>query len=253
MRRRPRIPQARFPEPPRWSGRAYVVSILFHAVLIALVVWDQTTDVVESTGTGFPGPIGGGGGGGGPKITYVALSPPPAAPAAAPREHQVRFELPLPVPQVQEITRHTPQATVDLPTDIRPIQYARTIGAGAGVGGGRGAGTGSGGGIGSGQGTGIGSGVGPGRGGDGVVFPPTVQYTFLPPLPRPSSVQGLTFRVHFAVNPEGRVTDVEVVPQIPDGGYRKKFIDTMLRFRFKPAHLRDGTSVAGAAVLSFTL
>jgi protein TonB len=161
--------------------------------------------------------------------------------------------MPLPVPQVREITQHLPQVTVDLPRNIRPIQYARTIGAGAGIGGGRGAGTGSGGGVGAGDGTGTGSGVGPGSGGDGVVFPPIVRYTFLPPLPRPSSVQGQTFLVRFAVDPEGRVTDVEVEPQIPDGGYRKKFVDTMLRFRFKPAHLRDGTNVAGATVLSFTL
>ena len=141
----------------------------------------------------------------------------------------------------------------NLPKNIRPIQLARTVGAGAGIGGGRGAETGSGGGIGSGEGTGIGSEVGPGSGGDGAVFPPTVRYTFLPPLPRPSSVQGQTFLVRFAVDAQGRVADVEVEPRIPDGGYRKKFVDTMLRFRFKPAHLRDGTNVAGATVLSFTL
>ncbi len=133
------------------------------------------------------------------------------------------------------------------------MQLARTVGAGAGIGGDRGAGTGSGGGIGSGEGKGLGSGVGPGSGGDGVVFPPTVRYTFLPPLPRPSSVQGQTYLVRFAVDPQGRVTDVEVEPRIPDRGYRKKFVDTMLRFRFKPAHLRDGTNVAGATALSFTL
>jgi outer membrane biosynthesis protein TonB len=66
-------------------------------------------------------------------------------------------------------------------------------------------------------------------------------------------VWGQTFLVRFAVDPQGRVTDVEVEPQIPDRGYRKKFVDTMFRFRFKPAHLRDGTSVAGTTILTYTL
>ncbi len=253
MRRRPKIPQARFPEPARWSGRSYVLSVVLHILIIALVVWDQAVDLEDGV-AGLPGPSGGGGGGGGPKITFVALAPPPAAAAAVPQEiSPVQREMPLPVPRVQEITRNLPQVTADLPTNIRPIQYARTIGAGAGVGGGRGAGTGSGGGIGSGQGTGVGSGVGPGTGGDGVILPPRIRYTYLPPTPPPPSVQGQSFTVHFAVDPEGRVTDVEVEPQIPDGGYRKKFIDTMLRYRFHPAHMRDGTTVAGATVLTIRL
>ena len=257
MRRPPhrRIPQARFPEPPRWSGRSYVFSVMLHALLIVALVWEQSSDIAEGQGMGFPGPIGGGGGGGGPEITYVALAPPPAAVAAVAQQlpPPTWIELPLPVPQVRAITRHLPRVTADLPTNIRPIQLTRAIGAGAGLGGGRGAGTGSGGGIGSGEGTGTGSGDGPGSGGDGTVFPPMVRYTFLPPLPPPSSVQGQTFLVRFAVDPQGRVIDVDVEPRIPDGGYRKKFVDTMLRFRFRPAHLRDGTNVAGTTVLNITL
>ncbi len=160
----------------------------------------------------------------------------------------------LPVLRVMAITRHEPRVIADLLMNARPIQMARTIGAGAGVGGARGAGTGSGGGVGGGEGTGSGSGVGPGSGGEGgTVFPPTVRYTFLPPLPRPGSVQGHTYQVRFAVDEEGRVMDVEVEPRIGDGGYRKKFRETMFRFRFNPATLRDGTRVVGAAVLSFTL
>jgi protein TonB len=223
-------------------------------LLIAALVWNQAIDLEDGKSDGLPGLRGGGGGGGGPKITFVALAPPPAAAAAVPREiPPVLRQMTLPVPKVQEITQNLPQVTADVPKNIRPMQFARTIGAGAGVGGGRGAGTGSGGGIGSGQGTGIGSGVGPGTGGDGAIFPPRVRYTYLPPIPSPTSVHGQTFTVHFAVSLEGRVTDIEVEPRIPDGGYRKKFIDTMFRFRFHPAHMRDGTNVAGATVLSFTL
>ena len=253
MRRRPRIPQARFPEPPGLSFRYFVISVILHAAVLAALVWAQVSEVERSPASGFPGLAGGGGGGGGPQVTYIALAPPPAAPRAALEIPAPPRELPLPVPEVKEITRHVPKVTQDLPKNIRPIQLARTVGAGAGIGGGRGAGTGSGDGIGSGQGTGVGSGTGQGTGGDGAVFPPTVRYTFLPPLPRPSSVQGQTFIVRFAVDPQGRVSDVEVEPRIAHGGYRKKFIETMFRFRFKPAHLRDGTSVAGATILSFTL
>lgn len=253
MRRRPRIPQARFPEPPGLSFRYFVISVIIHAAVLAFIVWVQVFEVERPPASGFPGLAGGGGGGGGPEVTYIALAPPPAAPSAALEIPAPPRELLLPVPEVKEITRLVPRAPQDLPKNIRLIQFARAVGAGAGIGGGRGASTGSGGGIGSGQGTGAGSGTGPGTGGDGAVFPPTVRYTFLPPLPRPSSVQGQTFEVRFAVDPEGRVSDVAVEPRIQDGGYRKKFIETMFRFRFKPAHLRDGTSVAGTAILTYTL
>ncbi len=226
---------------------------MIHAAVLLALVWAQVSEVVRPPGSGFPGLAGGGGGGGGPQVTYIALAPPPAAPSAALEIPAPPRELHLPVPEVKEITKNVPRVMQDLPKNIRPIQLARTVVAGAGIGGGLGAETVSGGGIGSGEGTGIGSEVGPGSGGDGVVFPPTVRYTFLPPLPRPSSVQGQTFLVRFAVDAQGRVADVEVEPRIPDGGYRKKFVDTMLRFRFKPAHLRDGTNVAGATGLVFTL
>ena len=255
MRPPPRIPRVELPEQLPLPRRSYVISAALHVLLIAFVVWQQATDESADAGAGLPGLAGGGGGGGGPRITYIALSPPPAAaastPAVIPPPPQPML---LPVQEVREISPVEARVTVDVPSNIRPIQLARTIGAGAGIGGGRGAGTGSGGGVGSGQGTGMGSGVGPGSGGDdGAIFPPTVRYTFLPPLPRPNSVQGRTFRVRFAVSAEGRVTDVEIEPNIGDGDYRKKFTGTMFRFRFSPATLRDGTAVAGTAILSFTL
>lgn len=233
---------------------SFLVSVLLHLAFVMAILWEQTSETYHGPAAGFPGiPGGGGGGGGGPVITYVAL----ASPAAAPNPTVARvptIRMSLPVPQVKQIARSEPRVIADLPKNIRPIQLARTIGAGAGIGGGRGAGTGSGGGVGSGEGTGSGSGVGPGVGGDGgAVFPPTVRYTFLPPLPRPGSVQGQTYQVRFAVDLQGRVVDVHIEPQIGDGGYRKKFLATMYRFRFNPATLSDGTHVAGATVLSFTL
>lgn len=228
-----------------------MASAAFHALILVALLWRPGSDV-DPTPAGLPGTPGGGGGGGGPKISYVALAP-PSAPQSAAASIPTPVSTPLPVPRMQPIARHEPRVVADLPTDIRPIQFTRTIGAGAGIGGGRGAGTGSGGGIGSGEGTGTGSGVGPGDGGDGgTIFPPTVRYTFLPPEPRPDAVQGQTFHVRFAVNAEGRVTDVHVEPDM-DGGYRKQFVQTMFRFRFNPATLSDGTRVAGATILSFTL
>ena len=256
MRPPPRIPRVELPEQQPLPRRSYLVSAVLHALLIAFLVWQQTTDESLDPGAGLPGSPGGGGGGGGSKITYIALSPPPSAAASTPAviPPPPPQPMPLPVHQVREISPVEARVTVDVPSNIRPIQLARTIGAGAGIGGGRGAGTGSGGGIGSGEGTGTGSGVGSGNGGEGgVIFPPTVRYTFLPPDPRPSSVRGRTFRVRFAVDAEGRVADVDVEPNIGDGDYRKRFIGTMRRFRFRPARLQDGTPVAGTAIVSFTL
>ena len=252
-RRRPRIHRAQMPRSRTSNGGSLTASVLIHLLIVAALIWEQTSEIDRGPAAGYPGLPGGGGGGGGPEITYVALSPPPAA-RTAPVVVKAPIKMTLPVPRVTEVATHTPRVIADLPKNIRPIQLARTIGAGAGIGGARGAGTGSGGGVGSGDGAGSGSGAGPGSGGDGgTVFPPTVRYTFLPPLPRPGSVQGQTYHVRFAVDAQGRVMDVAVEPRIGDGGYRKKFLETMYRFRFNPATLRDGTRVAGATVLSFTL
>ena len=106
MRRPLRYPTAQFPEPPRWSGRTYLVSIVLHVLFIVALIWEQTPDPLEGDGVNLPGPDGGGGGGGGPRITFVALSPPPAAAAAVPQvKVPIKLDVPLPVPEVQEITR----------------------------------------------------------------------------------------------------------------------------------------------------
>lgn len=242
------------PQPRPFARGSFPLSIAFHLVLLTVLLWEQSAEIDNRRAAGYPGLPGGGGGGGGPEITYVALAPPPAAPAAATAVPTRTVTMVLPVLRVTAITRPEPRVITDLPLNARLIQMARTIGAGAGIGGARGAGTGSGGGVGSGEGTGSGSGVGPRSGGEGgTVFPPEVRYTFLPPLPRPGSVQGHTYQVRFAVDEQGRVMDVEVEPRIGDGGYRKKFRETMFRFRFDPATLPDGTRVAGTAVLVFTL
>jgi TonB family protein len=66
-------------------------------------------------------------------------------------------------------------------------------------------------------------------------------------------VQGRTFTVHFTVGVNGRVIGVDVEPQIGDATYRKKFLDVMRRFRFRPATGPAGDPIQGEAVLVFTL
>ena len=250
---RPRLPRTQLPEPEQRFRRATVISAVMHIALLAWLMWPGRTPVDDGPLAGDLGPRGGGGGGGGPEIRYIALQ---SAPAVSEEElpvvTEVPDQIPLPTPTIREI-----RPAVRAPAELRTPEtrlLARRIGAGPGSGGGAGAGTGTGGGIGSGEGTGMGSGTGPGTGGSGGdVFPPSVRYTYLPPLPHPNELQGQTFHVRFFVDPEGRVTRVVVDPEIANSDYRKKFLDVMRRFRFKPASKSDGTPVSGETVLSFTL
>ncbi len=119
-----------------------------------------------------------------------------------------------------------------------------TLQAGAGAGGPGGPGVRT-------AGTGAGSGGGPGGGAE--VFPPQARFSILPPLPKPASVRGKSFRVRFWVSVTGRVTRVDVSPPIPDTEYRKRFVELMYEYTFTPAMRPDGTPVAGETVLTITL
>jgi TonB family protein len=137
---------------------------------------------------------------------------------------------------------------------VGQVAAAAAIGRGAGTGGGPGAGTGTGGGVGSGQGTGVGSGVGPGSGGGegGSVLPPEPKFIIVP-ADRPGSVRGREFAVHFWVDRQGKVTRVEVEPEIEDAEYRRKFLEQMHQFQFTPARTPDGRPVDGHIVIPITL
>ena len=142
----------------------------------------------------------------------------------------------------------------EIPRETAPVRGVEVLGRGAGTGGGPGAGTGAGGGIGSGRGTGMGSGVGPGTGGEGGdVLPPSPNYTTLPPLPRPRSVRGKTYALHFTIGTDGRVLRVEIEPRIRDGDYRRRLIARLYEWKFHPALTRDGTRVTGQATVRYTL
>ncbi len=189
-------------------------------------------------------------------MQYVSLPPlewsgqrTSAPPQEAPPE---RPELQLPRPTVAPVL--VSESAVE-PRGLRgQVELASVEGAGPGTGGGRGAGSGTGGGVGTGQGTGVGTGEGPGTGGGegGSVLPPEPRF-ILVPADRPSSVRGREFAVHFWVDRRGRVTKVEVTPQIDDPDYRKKFLEQMYQFQFTPARTLDGRPVDGHIVIPITL
>ena len=83
------------------------------------------------------------------------------------------------------------------------------------------------------------------------IFSASPRTTILPPLAQaPRSVAGRTYRVRFWVAVDGRVTRVEVDPPMPDGAYRREFLERMLAYQFHPARTRSGASVASVFTLS---
>jgi protein TonB len=253
MAQRPQVPQFRVPRSTERFRGGVAASALAHAGLIAALLAGAATtgEVLRNIGEGA-GPRGGGGGGGGGAARYVELPPmewvgsdAAAVPERLPRRSP---EIPLELPRV---------SVLPSPSALRPIgtlEGAQAIGQGPGTGGGVGAGSGSGGGIGSGQGTGTGSGVGPGAGGGegGSVLPPEPKFIIVP-ADRPGSVRGKEFAVHFWVDRRGKVTKVEVDPQIADATYRRKFLEQMYQFQFTPARTLDGQPVDGHVIIPMTL
>jgi outer membrane biosynthesis protein TonB len=69
----------------------------------------------------------------------------------------------------------------------------------------------------------------------------------------PKELRGVSLSVTFWVGRDGRVERYQVVPEIKDRDYARKFDEVMRAFRFTPARAPDGTSVAGTTKISFTL
>jgi TonB family protein len=187
---------------------------------------------------------GNGGGGGGGRIQIVAL---PALPPPLPPAVPVRVPEAVPPPAEPE----------PIPsTIIQPDTVAISPGlAGSGVGGGSGAGSGpgAGSGIGPGSGSGTGGGSGSGTGGaGGAGTAPQPRQLILPPLDYPRSLRGQTVAVTFWVNTAGRVERVAVEPDIEDGGFRRKFLEAMRNYRFRPARGPDGSPVPATTTISVT-
>jgi hypothetical protein len=176
------------------------------------------------------------------RVTYLAL-PAVQAPSAADQTRPARR---LPPPSVRLQMQELPTVTsVADAVSLEPLAANVPVGRIGGL-------------AGSGR-SGVAGFSGPFAGGAGVgrggneVFPPQARYSILPPLPRPASVRGKTFRVHFWVDAQGKVTRVDVNPPIPDGEYRKQFVQLMYQYTFAPALRPDGTPVAGETVLTITL
>jgi hypothetical protein len=235
--------------------RGVVLAGAIHAgALVALVLGGAAADQYFSA-IGGPGPRGGGGGGGGSVVRYVELPPMArtagqvADAATAPSEP---IELQLPTPHLMPALET--ESRLGEPVLTGPVVPALRIGQGAGSGGGPGAGSGSGGGVGSGVGSGIGSGEGSGTGGEGgSVLPPQLDLMIVPPTDRPRSVRGRTYEVRFWVDAAGVVTRVEVDPDIEDREYRRRFLEQMRRYKFRPARTLDGEAVNGHFVAQITL
>jgi hypothetical protein len=129
------------------------------------------------------------------------------------------------------------------------------VGAGTGSGAGPGSGAGTGGGQGSGTGTGTGEGVGPGTGGEGgTIRPPEPRQLILPPMDKPpKSLRGQTIVVTFWVERDGRVVEVATEPEIEEGGYRRRFREAMIGYRFRPGRDASGEPVRATFPITITL
>jgi hypothetical protein len=59
--------------------------------------------------------------------------------------------------------------------------------------------------------------------------------------------------VEFWVDASGRVTRVDVRPEIEDADYRRRFLDRMRQFQFNPARTLEGQPVNGRLIIRIAL
>ena len=225
---RPALPGLRLPLGQRRLGRGAAISLLVHALILAVLIV-HGREVLQR----LPGAPGHGGGGGNrPQVNFFTLPTTgptavlvPAAPALALSD-----------------VRSLPQLKLDLPPLEVPRETVRVALLGGAAGGASGAGPGAGGG----QGGGTGADAGPGTGGEGgYIFVASPRTAILPPLAKvPGSVAGRTYVVKFWVAVDGRVTRVEIDPPIADAAYSREFQQRMMAYQFYPARTRDGRNVA---------
>ena len=231
------------PLPRRREGRAAALSFHAHVSIAVLVLWRGAAlfERGGEGGGGGAGPRGGGGGGGRPAVSWFALPAPSIAQAQD-------------MPAVAAVTVPTlatplPDAVkIDVPLATVAVTPPAAVGTGAGTSGGPGQGPGTGGGKGTGAGTGAGADSGSGSGGDaGYIFPASPKWMVTPPKP-PAEERG-QHEVRFWITSQGRVTRIEVTPPIKDAGYRREFMQAMMRFEFNPARTRDGRQVESIATV----
>jgi len=261
MVRPTRYPTVRLPRSDRRFGAGPALVALGYVLVILGAVLGVTRGEF-ALGPGGPGTGGGGGGGGGTETRYVSL-PPMRADASVARRAEVTADAPLP----EQVSVTTPEDAV-IPSDplsmqqeiarlealrqLRAAASIETLGPGSGTGAGPGVGSGSGGGVGSGQGTGVGSGVGPGFGGGEAVIAPEPRAIVYPFEQPPASIRGRQFTIRFWVDAQGRVTKVEIQPEIADRAFRAKLMERMYSWTFYPALTAEGRNVAGQLVITYS-
>jgi protein TonB len=240
---------------------AVAASLLFHAILIFILLWNKP--LVESVF--LEGDLGGGGGGsGGPESTLISLAgppepPPPVVPTPPVQPDPVPTPTPTPVPPPPKDTVKTPPAPTPspVPAPVTTGTAANGGDAGAGsAGSGGGAGGGTGGGVGTGNGTGTGAGSGGGTGGgatspDGLI-PPSPTALMLQPTP-PGNLRGRTVIVDLEIDPSGKVTEVQVKQSSGNSKYDSQLKKTAAEWRFHPARNRQGQAVTSVFQVTFTL
>jgi protein TonB len=258
-RRPPYRPPAGLPlsRQERW---AEPLSLVVHALLVFLLVtplFSPNVREVLTQGAGGPGPAGGGGGGrqgagGGQHVTqerlqYVEVQ---SAPTPTPAETPEQVT---PPPEEQKVIAPKVDLTIEQPKSEIDLALTSGIGGGTGTDGSGGNGPGSGGGVGSGIGTGRGSSVGPGTGGgEGTIYPPTPDFTPLPPWPVPNSVKGHVVVLYFTVDERGRTVKLEFAPT-KDAAYNRKIREAYSSAKFRPATKWDGTPVQATVPLTLML
>jgi hypothetical protein len=260
--------QLALPGPRRRYG-GLLVSLLLHALVIAVAVRGGERLWTRTHAPGDPALLLGGGGGGrggdGPRVAYITL--PPTREPVMPRQQSVvppvtlpRIE-PTPTP---EPTAILPPPEVQAPVAAQPIDSSppapdatgAAAAPNAAPGAGPGTGGGTGGGVGAGIGSGRGPGTGPGAGGGGTggtVRPPELRDLAFPFDKPPKELRGASLAVTFWVRLDGRVERYEVDPVISDRDYARKFDEVIRAFRFIPARAPDGSRVAGTTTVTFTL
>jgi len=227
------------------------VALLVHILAAWLLLahlrrsWARTLELGRTASSEH---TGGGGGGREHALAYISL---PAAPKPAPVPVPQRYRpvAPPPVPPVvapRAIPPPVPRETLSSRSPAVATANADSGGPGA-----PGAGPGPGGGQGSGTGTGTGEGVGPGTGGiGGGGSGPEPRQLVLPPADYPKDLRGRQVEVTFHVTADGRVERIEVVPEIKDGGFARRFADAMRNYRFRPARAPGGAPVPGTTTVT---
>jgi TonB family protein len=71
----------------------------------------------------------------------------------------------------------------------------------------------------------------------------------IPPSNSPKELRGRRIEVTFFVAADGRVEHIQVLPPIANGGFARKFDETMRNYRFRPARSPAGAPVSGSTTI----